>query len=78
MNDIRFRTVAETLKMWRSISEERALGEMVLYLLGLTPSDVESMTTLELENEIANRVLAVEEVVNAPELKKVGRPKAKL
>lgn len=53
--DIKFGLVASTIKYWKSDSEQRAMGEFILHLTGLTLEDVNRLTLQELADEFSRR-----------------------
>lgn len=48
--EVKYRLIAEVLKLWRADPEERALAEALLYMTGLHLTDLHKMTLQEVEN----------------------------
>lgn len=60
--EVKYKLIAEVIKLWRSDSEERALAEAILYMTGLHLTDMQKLSTQELTNVLT-------EVIRRPEEK---------
>lgn len=60
--EVKYKLIAEVIKLWRSDSEERALAEAILYMTGLHLTDMQKLSTQELTNVLI-------EVIRRPEEK---------
>lgn len=60
--EVKYKLIAEVIKLWRSDSEERALAEAILYLTGLDLQSLQKLDVREVENVLI-------EVIRRPEEK---------
>lgn len=59
--EVKYKLIAEVIKLWRSDSEERALAEAILYMTGLHLTDMQKLSTQELTNVLTQVIRRPEE-----------------
>lgn len=59
--EVKYKLIAEIIKLWRSDSEERALAEAILYMTGLHLTDMQKLSIQELTNVLTQVIRRPEE-----------------
>lgn len=76
--EIKYRLIAEVIKLWRAAPEERALAEALLYMTGLELEEAQKMSVPELADVLSQVIRRPEEKGRRQEEDQGKEPEAEL